>query len=133
MPAVAPGPPSGEAALGPSPRAVLLHRVVGVVLPLPQLGDCPHKPSTHRATGGNWVAGVGLDSLLLGPAWEAAGVDPEGFLAVLDLALGGDIGLVASLTMAARSASCNCQVCLLTSFTTAAAPSWTACSHRSTL
>ena len=68
---------------------------------------------------------MGLGSLLLGPAWEAAVVDPVGFLAELGLDLGGDIGLVAYLTMAAHSASCCCQVCLFTSFTTAAAPSWT--------
>ena len=78
--------------------------------------------------------GVGLGSLLLlGPACEAGGPDPACSLEVLVMALGGDLGLLASLAMAAFSACFCCHLCLCKSFTTAAAPLWTEPSHNSTL
>ena len=77
--------------------------------------------------------GVGLGRLLLlGPACEAGGPDPACSLEVLVMvmALGGDLGLLASLAMAACFC---CHLCLCNSFITVAAPLWTEPSHNSTL
>ena len=87
------------------------------------LGFCPFLslgmvPTNLEPTGLDVAIGwpgVGLGSLLLlGPACEAGGPDPDCSLEVLVMvmALAGDLGLLASLAMEALSACFCCHICL---------------------